>query len=575
MAESVKIVATQNLPDIFSGLTLEPPAWTRLEPQSVTGNPLPGLEARVHDPLWLLARQWQFAEFRGEDAGTPLGVEVATASQRVTAWKPGDPAAEAPARILPPNEPLDPSIEREPPAAPPGLRQRAEAGALLITALAETGFDARAKLIAACPLLLPPENAPELERVPRLFRTIALSSPDGEEAAKALESAAAFDPPWLSGAPNDANAAAQEWLAWYRRSVSPPPADTADSWISERLEYRFSIRAGEGDAQRVLTAPLHDGGAIDWYSFDQLPDRRLHVEGEDPAGAENARRLSMIASPLRFAGMPADRLWQFEDGAVNLGKLEVQGYDLARLCFVEFAMIYGNDWFVAPLDVDSGSFINVTELAYTTTFGDRFVVPPADDRGRSGRFRLFEISHVDSDETLRGLCIPPSALTTQEGRPFEEILFLRDEMANMAWAVEGIVQGASGDPRNRRDEEPPVIETAPLKSPAQLQYRLATTVPRHWIPLVPIPTNGKGGFILRKGTMTERDETLGQLLDQTPFNLHEEEVPREGVRVRRVTSLARAADGRYLRWIARRVSVGRGEGSSSLAFDGAEVVRPR
>ena len=75
--------------------------------------------------------------------------------------------------------------------------------------------------------------------------------------------------------------------------------------------------------------------------------------------------------------------------------------------------------------------------------------------------------------------------------------------------------------------------------------------------------------------MTERDETRGPLLDPTPFNLQEEEVAREGVRVRRVASLARAEDGRYLRWIARRVSVGRGERSSSLAFDGAEVVRPR
>ena len=367
----------------------------------------------------------------------------------------GRSGADAPARALAPNEPLDPSIEREPPAPPPGLRPRAEAGALLVTALAENGFDGRAALLAACPLPLPPDGAPELERVPRLFRTIALASPDGEAAAIALESADAFDPPWLAGAPNGAVAAARDWLAWYRASVSPPTTEPAESWISERLEYRFSIRTGEGDAQRVLTAPLHEGGAIDWYSFNHLPESRLHVPGEDPQVAENARQLSMMASPLRYAGMASDRLWQFEDGAVNFGQLEVQGYDLARLCFIEFAMIYGNDWFVAPVDVDSGSFINVTELAYTTTFGDRFVVPPADDRGRTGRFRLFEISETGSEETLRGLCIPPTARTTLEGPPFEEVLFLRDEMANMAWAVEATVQSVSGDPRSRRDESRP------------------------------------------------------------------------------------------------------------------------
>jgi len=69
--------------------------------------------------------------------------------------------------------------------------------------------------------------------------------------------------------------------------------------------------------------------------------------------------------------------------------------------------------------------------------------------------------------------------------------------------------------------------------------------------------------------MTDEDESLGRLLDATPFNLHEEEVPRESVRVRRVPALIRAGDGRCLRWIAHRVGIGRGEGSSGLAFDTA------
>src|SRR5512138_702584 len=30
------------------------------------------LQARVSDPLWLLARQWQFGEFQGTDAGSPV-----------------------------------------------------------------------------------------------------------------------------------------------------------------------------------------------------------------------------------------------------------------------------------------------------------------------------------------------------------------------------------------------------------------------------------------------------------------------------------------------------------------------
>ena len=62
---------------------LDPPSWTRLEPVTATGDPRPGLEARVHDPLWLLARQWQLGEFAGEDAGTPLTVRVVTNTTKV------------------------------------------------------------------------------------------------------------------------------------------------------------------------------------------------------------------------------------------------------------------------------------------------------------------------------------------------------------------------------------------------------------------------------------------------------------------------------------------------------------
>src|SRR5262249_59695604 len=42
-----------------------------------------------------------------------------------------------------------------------------------------------------------------------------------------------------------------------------------------------------------------------------------------------------ISTPLRYAGMPSDRYWEFEDGQVNFGKIEAQPHDLARLCLAE------------------------------------------------------------------------------------------------------------------------------------------------------------------------------------------------------------------------------------------------
>ena len=51
-------------------------AWTRLESQPFRSGVDEGLAARVYDPLWLLARQWQVGEFLAEDAGTPVSVRV-------------------------------------------------------------------------------------------------------------------------------------------------------------------------------------------------------------------------------------------------------------------------------------------------------------------------------------------------------------------------------------------------------------------------------------------------------------------------------------------------------------------
>jgi len=278
--------------------------------------------------------------------------------------------------------------------------------------------------------------------------------------------------------------------------------------------------------------------------------------------------MTVFASPLRFAGMPSDRYWQFEDGQVNLGRLEAQPFDLGRLCLAEFGLIYGNDWLVVPVDVSAGSFTVIREVAYTNSFGERFVAPLANDTNRSGRFRMFEINVQGKDQVVPGLFVPPTALGSLEGRALEDIMFLRDEMANMAWAVERFVQARSGDPRNRGDEPRPVNQVQGLEPTAEFQYMLETEVPLNWIPLVPVAT-GIGTFNLRKGTMHDTDSSLGVLLRSTPYDVRDEEIPRAGVRCRRVPALARAEDGSYIRWITRRVNVGRGEGSSNLAFDSA------
>jgi len=51
------------------------------------------------------------------------------------------------------------------------------------------------------------------------------------------------------------------------------------------------------------------------------------------------------------------------------------------------------------------------------------------------------------------------------------------------------------------------------------------------------------------------------------LRIDEEEVPRDGIELKRNFNYARDAQGRALLWIGRRKTTGRGEGASGLRFD--------
>jgi hypothetical protein len=59
----------------------------------------------------------------------------------------------------------------------------------------------------------------------------------------------------------------------------------------------------------------------------------------------------------------------------------------------------------------------------------------------------------------------------------------------------------------------------------------------------------------------------GSLLTTDFLRLEDEEVPREGIELKRAFNYARDASGRALLWIGRSKTSGRGEGASGLSFD--------
>ena len=85
--------------------------WTRLEPHSRLDDIDVGLQAQTHDPLWLLARQWQTGEFQGEDAGTPVLAKLRLERSPLARFRPGPTGKPQPYRT---DVPLETLVEREP-----------------------------------------------------------------------------------------------------------------------------------------------------------------------------------------------------------------------------------------------------------------------------------------------------------------------------------------------------------------------------------------------------------------------------------------------------------------------------
>jgi hypothetical protein len=239
------------------------------------------------------------------------------------------------------------------------------------------------------------------------------------------------------------------------------------------------------------------------------------------------------------------------------------------VAFLEFATIYGNDWLVAPIDLPRGVLAQVTAASYRTTFNETIDVPAASNQGRRGAFALFSTTGPKGPEPC--FIIPPNSRSALEGACREEVVFARDETANVVWAIERSVEGADGMARDRSREELSSPSVAKLQPGADYAWDLETLPPAYWIPMLPIPNGGAGGFFLRKGAFGAEDQARGRLLAPEPFDLFDEKAPREGVRLRRIPSLLRDEHGRLARWIARRSTTAWGEARSKLSYDSTRL----
>ncbi|PZU49099.1 MAG: hypothetical protein DI566_01915 [Microbacterium sp.] len=573
------------------GSTTFQPIRTRVEPEPLSGDPAVGLMAQVWDPLWMLARQWQFGEFAGEDTGTPLAVTVTAEFEPFTAWHPGALDAEGGGQGWLPLEAgalLEPLVEAEP-APERGGRLAAAAGWALEDALLALGETAAVRALKEhCARAPEPPDVDAGSDWAGVGTVLATRALDAREVAAQFTGGA---PDWFTaalrtGAARRARAgqAVSDWLDWWAHEVAATAG--ANSWVPGALEYGFAVATPE----RVLEAREYGGGELGWASFDLRPDVAAPA---DAAGATIDIERHLLASQLSFPGMPASRFWEFEDGDLDLGAVWADPHELARVLVVEAAIVTGDDWLVLPVDAPPGGILRVTRVEWRDTFGARWTAErgPAEvaPRLRRAPWRLFtttepthrDAAHPRDDGAARvevdGLVVAPAAAAAIDGAPIEDVRFVRDETANLVWGIVQTAPGASGDPEPVTPAPPaaPKPIRAGDEPPAEvLGYELMTYVPETWRPYV-AQLDPDRGVVLRRARIDDgapARDTRGELLaEEAQRVLHAGEVPRQGVRVQRVPRVARRADGSWATWVGRRVRPGYGEGESGLQFDRARL----
>jgi len=572
-------------------------SWLRLEPRSRDVEMNTSLQARIYDPLWLLARQWQFGEFEGEDNGSPTMARWRGEGTPLTRYNAGPITQLSGTKYDGGHLPLETLVERETVrpsadevASPAKLRVAAESGQHFLRLLdqqplsAETLARYRNAFIREYAFQpLPDAQRDDLDHDSLVFVDLMTGRvPDGRRLANAFRPTSAGEiilAPTLQIAASDlaeVREAARLWLQWFGTFYSEPDGSNP-SWLPERMEYSFSVAARFSDGERVLTAPEYYEGSLDWYAFDANANVTLGATADNAFKPVTA---TAIPAPATFRGMPAARFWEFEDAQVNFGAIDAGPTDMLRLLLVEFALSYGNDWFVIPVELDVGSLYRTNSLVVTDSFGVRTEVRPAAELPEPfSTWHMFEHSPVRGTGATKPATnlffLPPTLVKSLESRPIEEVLFLRDEMANMSWAVERVIESASERQLNRFEQQrnggsQPPPDSAPFMS----VYTLATETPDYWVPLVPVKRNT--GLRLERAKLLKLDgkedfvEAHGGILNSggtQRLDIFEEEIPREGIRVMRSFQLPRWHDGSTHLWIGRRKRVGSGEGSSGLRFD--------
>jgi hypothetical protein len=595
-------------------------AWSRLEGRPRTNNFDRALKAEVRDALWMLTKQWQMGEFEGDDAGSPVVSKLCTSTSEVDKYKANDQKVQP----LDKDVPFEANVEQRPlPFATLTqaicLDLRLVMGRRWLQLLDGKGLlDQSLKdfFLSHYGIQKPDPKREEdaaicaHPEVWQQYSAVAGRMIDGVAFFFDLKSAQHYydmpDFPVL-GDNSAFDDAEKIFTEWYEDMFYQPSDPINDAWEPSQLEYQFSISSNTESGEKVMLAEEYYQGHLDWYNVDV--DQQTKTLGElpdnPPVPVPKKNVQSMIPSPVMFEGMPNTRWWAFEDSKTNFSYIKPDTTDLAKLLLIEFGLVYANDWYLIPYKLPVATLTKIKGLSLTNSFGENFWIEAAGKGGDNDwtRWNMFSMK-TDSPRPAPSdtdLLLLPTVAKIQEGKPFEEVMFVRDEMANMVWGVETIIPLPSGWSKSGfeasaefhgllqkliTDEFGEIVVDPPVKDgdeEAKIKYQVMNTIPENWIPFIPAHVEDSNREVqIQRAAMPRildanpdkpdkiRPRTallqVG-LADKLPYFIHEEEVPRSGAKVEQSFQRTRWNNGRVFVWFGVRKTTGRGEGSSGLGFD--------
>ena len=606
-----------------------------LETRTREGNITDALRFRIFDPLWMLSRQWQLGEFRGNDAGTAMSVNCQVKSTPISLYSFGDKGFIAQADA---DGPLEPFVERIERAITPLVR--VESATYFMDLIYDCDQIVDKKIVRnqifACDelqldqdtFIMPERGSLEHRRITEFttdrntrFKKFKDSffrnAFDGYKLYKKLAEGCRFD----FDCPNEVFST---YFTWFEERYIHPVLgknlgrsdENLEVWDTRSLGYRFGCENAFGS----YSANDYEGGRVSWYSFDLMQKQSVQE-------TVRTEKISTLPSPATYPGAPNKRLWEFEDRKVFLGNstgMQAKG----NVAFLQYATMYSNDWMLCPLKTELGRYIEVDEVTVYDSFGVKSVINRRAGEQDGDLWQMFTNAPAARGsapaDTPPGLLFPPSLAYTLEGEPIEQVNFLRDEMANMVWGVETRIDDGCGSYIDASllasevqayldedyeayvkkaqytvhgDSDGQATVTSDRKS--DFKYVLMNSVPLNWIPFVPQHVCDKeqkklyaeflGGrdVVLRRGKMpcyfkgrylpvrpmTDLLKTEKVEDGEKPFFINEEEVQGVGTQVVKNCQRSRWIGGKTYTWMGYSKQIKYTQGNSGLEFD--NLVKPK